>query len=176
MIDDEKLAELQGKFQTLAAEQDKAKGCKPRKALDLKASPKDGWWVLRFDGGCSRNGTTMAKGNWGCRLADGHDDVVEIGKGYVTGNLVTNNVAEWQGLIGGLLIALEHKDEFNGLLIQGDSQLVVKMVAGDWEGKADHMKALRSEAWEVLYAIGKPWNSGWIPRKNNAFCDSLTRN
>lgn len=153
------------------------KTAKKPSALTLMEQAGADWWVLRFDGSCVGNGRANATGKWGYHLSVG-DTTLSTGSGKATGNPVTNNVAEWQGLISGLEKYRESQQgetSCPGLLIEGDSQLVIRMLKGEWGSKFDHLLALRQTAWDTLLATAKPWSAGWIRRDKNEFCDSLTR-
>lgn len=143
----------------------------------LRDRPGRDWWVLRFDGGCDRNGCPDAVGRWAFHLLAGGTRTVDFGSGPASwpGVAVTNNVAEWQGLTHGLSRAVSEQPDVPGLLIEGDSNLVVQVVSGRWASKMPHLTELRDQARDVLAGLGVPWAARWIPREENEFCDALTR-
>jgi ribonuclease HI len=64
------------------------------------------------------------------------------------GRETTNNVAEYAGLLLGLRAVLRVGVARAGarLFVQGDSELVVRQVVGDYDVRAEHLKPLRAEA------------------------------
>ncbi|WVZ59185.1 hypothetical protein U9M48_009372 [Paspalum notatum var. saurae] len=56
---------------------------------------------------------------------------------------VTNNIAEYRGLILGLKYAIRHG--FKRIKVYGDSQLVCNQVNGVWKTKKQYLKELRNE-------------------------------
>jgi ribonuclease HI len=140
--------------------------------------PTKGVAVIQFDGSCEGNGTKNATGKWGFRLkCDGLPDA--IGSGITRAELVTNNVSEWQGLLAGLrqcaAVVNAGKITVAGVLIQGDSQLVIKCLSGEWRSKNAALTVYCNECRDLLAQINRPWHAAWIPRDENEFCDSLTR-
>jgi ribonuclease HI len=73
----------------------------------------------------------------------------------------TNNEAEYLSLIASLraLRAFLHgKDQAlsqSGVVIRGDSQLVLRQIGGKWKAKDPRMKAFRDEAKSLLLGFGK---------------------
>jgi ribonuclease HI len=59
----------------------------------------------------------------------------------------TNNYAEYNGLIGGLRLAIAHK--ITHLSVFGDSMLVVKQMRGEWRVKTPTIVPLYKEACEL---------------------------
>ena len=72
-------------------------------------------------------------------VIDGRE--IEIGR-YI--GIKTNNEAEYTGLLVGLKVALDNGA--TSAVVTGDSQLVIKQVAGEWKCKKDHLKPLLREA------------------------------
>ena len=130
------------------------------------------WPVLSFDGSCEGNGRRDATGRWGWLLTDPDGTVIRQQSGYVVASVVTNNVAEWVGLRNGLL-SLERSK--SGVLIQGDSMLVIRTLLGEWESRAPMLTLYREECWAILEALERPWAAEWIPRESNHMADALTR-
>lgn len=136
-------------------------------------------WYLYFDGLCEvRNrGGRMAWG-WLIRIP-GRPDVVGHGtKPPAPAN--TNNVAEYLALGHGLRAVSELvKDatDFDGLIINGDSKLVVEQINRNWAVNAEHIKPLHARCLELLFELsGKnPWGCEWIPREENTEADELSR-
>ncbi len=61
-----------------------------------------------------------------------------------------------------------------GLVIEGDSQLVIEQLLGNWKCKKPHLKALRETACELLAEMGVKYAAYWIPREKNERADELS--
>jgi hypothetical protein len=81
-------------------------------------------------------------------------------------------LAEWQALILGLRIALEHGERH--VVVKGDSMLVVRQINREWKTKNEALRSLRAQAEELL-ARFETWRVEWIPRKENRRTDELGR-
>lgn len=93
--------------------------------------------------------------------------------------MATNNVAEWRGLLAGLeqvaaeCAARESRPDF--LAIEGDGDLIIRQIRGDWGAKKPHLIELRNAGLNLLERIALPWCARWIAREHNTECDALTR-
>lgn len=146
-------------------------------AIGLKCdSPAEGWWLLRFDGSCDSNGTRDASGKWGFHLQDGRFHTLAVGDGETEAEIVTNNVSEWMAVLMGLKAVASHQIEPPGLLIEGDSQLVIHVLTGRWASKKPELTEFRDECRDLIASLDLRWCARWIPREENDFCDALTRN
>ncbi len=83
---------------------------------------------------------------------------------------VTNNVAEYRGLIAGLRAARE-LDPAAGVHVRMDSKLVIEQMSGRWKVKHPDMLPLAAEARGVLPAGQVSYE--WIPREENKHADRL---
>jgi ribonuclease HI len=107
------------------------------------------------------------------------DEKVATGHGFA-GDPVTNNYAEYEGLIKALDAVSKHSNQ--GIMIRSDSRLLVNQMSGEWKvGK----KALRNhdpgsyvakhqEAIELARKF-KRLTFQWIPREKNTEADELSR-
>lgn len=84
----------------------------------------------------------------------------------------TCNVAEWEGLILGVQLALLNRATV--ATFYGDSKLVVEQVMGRWKIKAGHLKPLAQRA-HILLSRFERWRAIWIPREQNAVADELSK-
>ena len=138
-------------------------------------------FLLRFDGACVGNpgpggagallygvpdGGDVASGTgtgWGA-ASSALDDAAGVARGGWTplwegaayvGSSTTNNVAEYNGLILGLVGALKVGVGRQGarLCVQGDSELIIRQVLGEYEVKAEHLKPLRAEAARLIAVL-----------------------
>ncbi|MFC7893293.1 bifunctional RNase H/acid phosphatase [Streptomyces sp. NPDC057381] len=84
--------------------------------------------------------------------------------------VVTNNVAEYRGLLAGLRAARE-LDPDATVHVRMDSKLVVEQMSGRWKIKHPDMKPLAAEAARV-FPPGRVTYE-WIPRADNKHADRL---
>jgi ribonuclease H / adenosylcobalamin/alpha-ribazole phosphatase len=83
---------------------------------------------------------------------------------------VTNNVAEYRGLLAGLRAA--HTLDPEALVrVRMDSKLVVEQMSGRWKIKHPDMKPLATAASRVFPAARVTYE--WIPREHNKHADRL---
>jgi len=131
----------------------------------------EGW----FDGVCEpRNPGGHAA--WGALLKDGRKVLWEA-SGYVgAGPLMSNNVAEYSGVIA-LLEAIA--DRPGSMLIRGDSKLVIQQLRGTWKIHGGLYVPYCRRA-KALFASQLQTRHGnillqWIPRDENSECDRLSK-
>ena len=122
-------------------------------------------WKLQFDGGSRGN-----PGVGGAGAVLYKNDQEEWSKTFYLGDNVTNNQAEYKGLIGGL----KHVSTLDlpNLLVEGDSNLVINQVSGTWRVKNDELKILHDEVQEFINKI-KDIRFQHIPRNENKRADQL---
>ncbi|MFF7474833.1 bifunctional RNase H/acid phosphatase [Streptomyces sp. NPDC008092] len=84
--------------------------------------------------------------------------------------VVTNNVAEYRGLLAGLRAARD-LDPAATVRVRMDSKLVVEQMSGRWKIKHPDMKPLAAEASRVFPAAQVTYE--WIPRAENKHADRL---
>ncbi len=137
---------------------------------------------LYFDGACEpvNPGGTAA---YGWVLQEG-GKIVQEGSGVVgVGAGMTNNIAEYRGLIEGLK-AFRASGRKGPLVIRGDSNLVVSMASKRWgwnrkktkwvpHDDMPHLKKLLDETLELL--AGLEHTLEWIPREKNGEADRLSK-
>lgn len=137
---------------------------------------------LYFDGACEPfNPGGTASFGWLLKK-DGKE--IKSGHGIVgSGEGMTNNVAEYSGLIYGLeeFLKLNLQEK---LFIKGDSNMVINMISGKWgwnkkknkwqpHEKLPHLKELLNEALSLLKKI--EYEVEWIPREENKEADALSK-
>ena len=89
---------------------------------------------------------------------------------------VSNNVAEYRGLIAGLEAAAAI-DPAADVLVRLDSKLVVEQMSGRWKIKHEDMRRLALQARDLVAAISRAGGSvrfEWIPRAQNVDADALS--
>ncbi len=84
----------------------------------------------------------------------------------------TNNVAEYEAAIAGLSLALAMGA--TSATLHGDSQLILKQLAGENKVSAAHLKALHAQAKALMGELGKV-RLEWIPRERNTEADALSK-
>ena len=83
----------------------------------------------------------------------------------------THNVAEYTGLIRGLEWIQNNMSD-RSLEIQGDSQLVIRQLTGEYKVRAPRVIPLYERACSLLG--GFEWTAKWIPREQNTVADELS--
>lgn len=99
---------------------------------ECKYEKEETAYILYFDG-CS-------KGNHGLGGAGAvlYKDELEIwGSSQLVGEKVTNNVAEYSGLIMGLKEV--YTRQIKNIIVRGDSQLVIKQMKGEYKVKSSNL-------------------------------------
>ncbi|WP_246000182.1 bifunctional RNase H/acid phosphatase [Nocardioides pocheonensis] len=121
--------------------------------------------IVEADGGSRGNPGPSA---YGAVLKDARtgEVIAEIGEAI---GVATNNVAEYRGLIAGLLLAAEHAPNAS-IEVRMDSKLVVEQMSGTWKVKHPSMRPLAVEAGR-LAPTGTTFT--WVPRAENAHADRL---
>lgn len=103
---------------------------------------------------------------------------VEVGCVWQFIKHATNNVAEYQGLINGLNLAVEIAGQQGvkpGSLsvdVRMDSKLVVEQMSGRWKIKHPDMKPLAQEVKRIEGQLAQV-SYTWVPRAQNARADEL---
>ncbi|HLF16239.1 MAG TPA: ribonuclease HI family protein [Candidatus Thermoplasmatota archaeon] len=121
--------------------------------------------TLWFDGACSGNPGPMGAG--AVVEIEGRREMLSrpMGRG-------TNNEAEYHGLLLGLRHALAAgADE---VTVHGDSELVLRQVAGDYRVRAANLKSMHAEA-RALLARFRRARLEWVPRERNHEADAAAR-
>ena len=129
-------------------------------------------WILQFDGG-SRGNPGLGGSGSAIFASDGDGKLTEVWCGYrfLGHKDITNNVAEYTGLIEGLKQGIKMK--LPSLCLQGDSMLILNQVQGIYKVKNDVLKLHHQKAKMLLGKI--PYVAyRHIPRAENARADALS--
>ena len=121
--------------------------------------------IIEADGGSRGNPGPAGSGSI---VIDGENGQVLAEVGRYLG-VVSNNVAEYTGLIEGIRRALAIDPDAE-LHIRLDSKLVVEQMCGRWKIKHPDMAELAAVARELL--TGTPVRFEWVPRLENARADA----
>jgi ribonuclease HI len=122
--------------------------------------------IVEADGGSRGN---PGPAGYGALVRDGETGEVLAERAGFLG-VATNNVAEYQGLVEGLLAAREIDPEAK-LDVRLDSQLLVRQMTGEWKVKHPDMKAFHAEALEAIRGADVCFT--WVPRAENSRADAL---
>jgi len=123
-------------------------------------------YKLAFDG-CSKG--NPGKAGAGAVIYEGAAEIWSDAR-YV-GDQETNNVAEYTGLIMGLHEALQRN--IARLLVQGDSELIIKQMKGEYAVKSDNIRNYHATA-KGLAAQFKWIEFRHVYRKDNKRADELS--
>ncbi len=85
----------------------------------------------------------------------------------------TNNVAEYSGAIHALAWLAAH-GYAGPVRLFGDSQLVIRQMKGEYEVRAEHLKAYHHHL-SQLAARFERVEYEWVPRESNARADALSK-
>lgn len=118
-----------------------------------------------FCDGASRG--NPGPGAYGYAILENEDIVFQEG---ATMGVVTNNVAEYEGLLKGLEKSIELGA--TSLIIKSDSQLLVRQLLGQYKVRAPHIIPLVDKAKRLLRQFKKT-EIIHIPREENGLADSL---
>jgi ribonuclease HI len=117
----------------------------------------EGYWRMSFDGACSKSGNGV-----GIVLLSPnktmHPHVVRLEFSC------TNNEAEYEALIQGMILAQEMKIEH--LVVTGDSELVINQVTQRYKIKKERLKLYFKRVNELMESFSS-FNISFIPRDKN---------
>jgi ribonuclease HI len=133
-------------------------------------------YVLSFDGACEPvNPGGVA--SFGYLII--HDDVEHsYGNGVVgEGEGMTNNVAEYTGLIEGMIAVSKIVERGDTLEIRSDSQLAVRQMNGMYRVRSERIRPLYERAQKLKKALEKKGirvKLNWVSREQNERADYLS--
>ena len=132
--------------------------------------------ILYFDGASRSNPHGPAGCGWVLYSMDhnGADDFeIASGREYLGYN-VSNNQAEYQGLIEGLKYMCENDISCNGLYIRGDAEIVVLQMDGQYQVRSPNIVPYYKEAQDSLHYVSfNHWRINHISRARNWRADQL---
>lgn len=130
-------------------------------------------WTAWFDGALP-DGVPMCGGVI-------RSDVLNIDnttKVSLLNNERTTNVAEYGGLVHVLETVSLNAKPGDEVLVQGDSQLVVRQMSGEYRLKKLHLKPYLEKAKRLIFEMAQKGISvkiAWIPREQNREADRLSK-
>lgn len=122
--------------------------------------------IVEADGGSRGN---PGPAGYGALVRDAATGAVLAERARYLG-VVSNNVAEYSGLVAGLVAAREIDPEAR-VVVRMDSKLVVEQMSGRWKIKHEDMRRLAAEAALVLPPSQVTYE--WVPRADNSDADAL---
>jgi broad specificity phosphatase PhoE/ribonuclease HI len=122
--------------------------------------------IVEADGGSRGN---PGPAGYGAVVLDAQTRAVLAERGESLG-VVSNNVAEYRGLIAGLTAAAELGAR--RVSVRLDSKLIVEQMSGRWQIKHPDMRPLAREAAELVRRF-ESVTFEWIPREQNKHADRL---
>jgi len=122
--------------------------------------------IVEADGGSRGN---PGPAGYGALVRDGRTGTVLAERARYLG-VVSNNVAEYSGLVAGLDAAREI-DPAATVRVRMDSKLVVEQMSGRWKIKHEDMRRLAAQAALILPASQVTYE--WVPRADNSDADAL---
>jgi dinuclear metal center YbgI/SA1388 family protein len=145
-----------------------ADASEPERAADGGAEPAAGEEErlhLYTDGGARGNPGPAAIG---ARLVTAEGDIVEEMSDFIGD--ATNNVAEYQAMVAGLQMALDHGVQ--AVSVFSDSELIVKQLRGEYKVKDPILRGYHDEARRLMHELPVV-ELKHIPREQNAAADRL---
>ena len=129
----------------------------------MAEAPKQ--WLLMVDGAARGN---PGEAGCGAVIADENGVVVKELSRYL--GRTTNNVAEYEGLLMGLeaLLKLGQKH----IVVQSDSQLLVRQLNGEYRVRDEKLKVLFAQAMRLLHQFGS-YRILHVRREMNKLADRL---
>lgn len=131
--------------------------------------------ILYFDGASRNNPRGPAGCGWVLYDMDrcGADNYVIAESAKYLGYEVSNNQAEYHGLIKGLKF-IRDNIECDGLYIRGDSEVVINQMSGDYQVRSPNIRAYYNKANDILSQIDcEFYNFRHISRDKNWQADQL---
>jgi len=132
---------------------------------DMESAEPNGRFELFVDGGARGN---PGPAGIGARLLTDDGEVAEELADFI--GVATNNAAEYQALIAGLEMALDHG--VRRLTVYADSELVVRQLNGEYKVRDSALRVLHEQAVRLLHELPDT-QIKHIPREQNAEADRL---
>jgi ribonuclease HI len=132
---------------------------------DVSSEEQHGHFELFVDGGARGN---PGPAGIGARLVTEQGEPAEELADFI--GTATNNVAEYQAMIAGLEMALDHGAR--RLTVFSDSELIVRQINGQYRVKDANLRVLHDQALRLLHELPDV-QVRHIPREQNADADAL---
>jgi ribonuclease HI len=143
---------------------------KPGTETDRATLP--GTVTVWFDGACEP-GNPGGHGTYGIVIEDDDGTTLATDRGYIgKGDGVTNNVAEYTGLIEALEYVHDRNPDAH-VTVHGDSQLAIRQMTGQYRVRSERLRPLWQKAQTLARDLAVSFE--WVPREQNEHADSLSR-
>lgn len=123
-------------------------------------------YLIEADGGSRGNPGPAAYG--AVVMDSATNQVIAQTAGFL--GIATNNVAEYRGLLAGLMIVAELDSEAS-VVVRLDSKLVVEQMSGNWKIKKPELRKIAIDARNAFEPARVAYE--WIPRELNMAADAL---
>ena len=87
----------------------------------------------------------------------------------------SNNVAEWLAVVDAVEYALSQLHDATKIVIETDSELVVKQISGEYEIRDKRLKAINAQYLTLSSRLTCPIVVRHIPREQNQMADALSK-
>jgi ribonuclease HI len=135
---------------------------------DTKKASVNETYTLYFDGGSRGNGTEHAIAGSGFVMYDAQGK--EFCKGINYLGKATNNAAEYDGLLQGIIMAT--RLEIKKLMVKGDSQLVINQMTGKYRVRHPDLKIVNERVQNMCKLFDRV-EFKHIDRASNGVADRL---
>lgn len=126
-----------------------------------------------YDGAC---GPMNPGGHAGCGVHITENGLIIYQEAYYIGHgpLMSNNVAEYSGLIRSLEYLIRNNNQNKRIQFYGDSYLTIAQMKGKWKCKGGLYAPFYHKAKELIKNFND-WNFQWIPREKNLDADEMSK-
>lgn len=152
----------------------KARSSGPRRPRHIVKNPR---FLAYFDGCCepiNPGGTA----SYGAVVFDRGQRVWECSELFLPQpgreRETSNNVAEYSGFVALLEYFIRAELQKEGIVIHGDSKLVIEQTFGDWKIHGGYYKPVAEKARELVKRFANI-EGKWIPRDKNDIADELSK-
>lgn len=87
----------------------------------------------------------------------------------------SNNVAEWLAVVDAIEYTSSHLHDATKIVIETDSELVVKQISGEYEVKDERLKHIKARYLNLVSQLTCPIEVRHIPREQNQMADALSK-
>lgn len=127
--------------------------------------------VMYFDGAVEPT-NPGGYGCWAFVALDKHGNEVVAEYGDIgRGPEITNNLMEYVALGKALAWLVQHS--IRGIVVRGDSQLIINQVKGEWACNSPHLRRHCQDAQRLVEEY--EFRLQWIPREKNVRADGYSR-
>lgn len=126
-----------------------------------------------FDG-CCEPVNPGGNASYGVYIKNNGQILYEVGKYVGFGKKMSNNVAEYSGLLDALKFLKDKNLHMRKILVRGDSMLVIKQMSSKWRIRKGLYKPYALKAKKLVKKF-KKMQFQWISRDDNGLADELSK-